>query len=97
MTDTSTPRAFKQRKRRSSLSSNGTGRARCLDGEMVTITKFRLCDRIRAIERLAKLKGWDQPTKSQVSATTVAVAPDLSRLIDKELATVERLLEKVAG
>jgi phage terminase small subunit len=49
---------------------------------------------IRAIERLSKLKGWDQPTRAQVEATTITQAPDLSKLSDKELATMERLLTK---
>ena len=64
-------------------------------GNTTIVTKFRLHDSIRAIERLAKLKGWDQPTRSIVEAN-VTTGPDLSKLSDKELATMESLLEKAA-
>lgn len=37
-------------------------------GNVSHVTKLRLNDRVRAIERLAKLRGWDAPTK--VAPTT---------------------------
>lgn len=65
------------------------------DGNATRITKLRLCDRVRALERLAKLRGWDQPAKVQTEDVTPA-RYDLSKLDDAELAAFEAALAKVA-
>lgn len=59
------------------------------------VTKLRLNDRVRALERLAKLRGWDRPAQVQTEDVT-PVRHDLSRLTDDELAAYEALLAKVA-
>lgn len=64
------------------------------DGNVSHITKFRLADRVRALERLAKLRGWDQPAKVQTEDVTPA-RYDLSRLNDEQLAAFESLLALV--
>lgn len=65
------------------------------DGNRTRITKLRLCDRVRALERLAKLRGWDQPARVQTEDVTPP-RYDLSRLSDEELAAFEAALSKVA-
>lgn len=57
--------------------------------------RLRLADRIRALERLAKLRGWDQPARVQ-SEDVTPPRYDLSRLTDDELAAFEVLLARVA-
>lgn len=64
------------------------------DGNATRITKLRLCDRVRALERLAKLRGWDQPAKVQTEDVTPP-RYDLSKLSDDELAVFEALLGRV--
>jgi len=66
------------------------------DMQPVEVIKFRMHDRIRAIERLAKLLGWDQPTKTQVEAT-VTNQPDLSKLTAEELVVMEEMMTKAGG
>lgn len=63
------------------------------DGQVVMTTKFKLADRTRALERLAKLKGWDRPQKVQTQDTTPP-RYDLSKLSDDELSSFEVLLSK---
>lgn len=65
------------------------------DGNRTRITKLRLCDRVRALERLAKLRGWDQPARVQTEDVTPP-RYDLTRLTDEELAAFETSLAKVA-
>lgn len=65
------------------------------DGNRTRITKLRLCDRVRALERLAKLRGWDQPARVQTEDVTPP-RYDLTRLTDEELAAFEASLAKVA-
>lgn len=65
------------------------------DGTTTVVTKFRLCDRVRALERLAKLRGWDQPSKVQTEDVTPA-RHDLSKLTDAELEQLETLTAKAA-
>jgi phage terminase small subunit len=49
---------------------------------------------IKAADRLAKLRGWDQPSRVQTEDVTPA-RYDLSRLDDAELAAFEAALAKV--
>lgn len=49
---------------------------------------------IQACDRLAKLRGWDQPTKVQTQDVTPPKY-DLSRLSDEELGAFEAMLSKV--
>lgn len=64
------------------------------DGNVSHITKFRIADRVRALERLAKLRGWDQPARIQTEDVTPP-RYDLSRLTDDELVAFEAALSKV--
>jgi phage terminase small subunit len=64
------------------------------DGNISRITKFRLADRVRALERLSKLRGWDQPARVQTEDVTPPQY-DLSRLNNDELAAFEALLSRV--
>jgi phage terminase small subunit len=52
-------------------------------------------DAIRACDRLAKLRGWDQPTRVQTEDTTPPTY-DLRALSDDELAAFETLLAKAS-
>lgn len=63
-------------------------------GNATRITKLRLCDRVRALERLAKLRGWDQPARVQTEDVTPP-RYDLSKLSDDELTAFEATLAKV--
>lgn len=56
--------------------------------------RLRLADKIRALERLAKLRGWDQPARVQSEDVTPA-RYELARLTDEELAVFEALLSRV--
>lgn len=64
------------------------------DGKTIVLTKFRLADRVRALERLAKLRGWDQPSRVQTEDVTPA-RYDLSKLTTEELEQLEELTAKV--
>jgi len=50
---------------------------------------------IKAADRLAKLRGWDQPARVQTEDVTPP-RYDLTRLTDEELAAFEASLAKVA-
>lgn len=60
------------------------------DGSM----RLRLADRVKAIERLAKLLGWDSPARVQTEDVT-PTRYDLSKLSDEELTAFEGILEKL--
>lgn len=64
------------------------------EGNISRITKFRLADRVRALERLSKLRGWDQPARVQTEDVTPPQY-DLSRLSNDQLAAFESLLSLV--
>lgn len=57
------------------------------------VTKFRLCDSIRAVELLAKLRGWNAPERIEYSGRTEI---SLASLKDEEVEALERIADRLA-